>query len=90
MVLLALVACGSAPPRVHKPGEEFLKAIRIEGNVAIASDDLIPGLALERNALAERPIDDYQLQVDTQRIATAFQKRGFFQVDVKTRAREDR
>ena len=85
MVLLALAACGSAPPRVHKPGEEYLKTIRIEGNVAIASEDLIPGLALERNALAERAIDDYQLQVDTQRIATAFQKLGFFQVDVKTR-----
>ena len=85
MVLLALAACGGAPKRVHKPGDEYLAAIRIEGNRAIPSDDLIPGLALERNALAPRSIDDYKLQLDTQRIATAFQKLGFFQVDVKTR-----
>ncbi len=86
VVLLALVACGGAAPvRVHKPGDEYLVAIKIEGNTAIPSSDLIPGLALQRNATAQRAIDDYQLQLDTARIEAAFQKLGFFQVDVKAR-----
>jgi outer membrane protein assembly factor BamA len=86
VVLLALAACGGATPaRVHKPGEEYLAAIRIEGNTAIDSDDLIPGLALERTAVAQRSIDDYQVQLDTNRIVTAYEKLGYFQVDVKAR-----
>ena len=86
VVLLALVACGGAQPvRVHKPGEEYLIAIKLEGNTAIPSSDLLPGLALQRNATAQRSIDDYQLQLDTARIESAFQKLGFFQVDVKAR-----
>lgn len=85
VVLLAVAACGGAPRRVHRPGDEYLQTIRIEGNHAIATDDLIPGLALERTAREQRSIDDYQLQLDTQRIATAFQKLGYFQVEVKTR-----
>lgn len=86
VVLLALVACGGAAPvRVHKPGDEYLVAIKIEGNTSIPSSDLIPGLALQRNAKGQRAIDDYQLQLDTARIEAAFQKLGFFQVQVKAR-----
>ena len=86
VVLLALAACaGSAATRVHRPGEEYLRAIRITGNHAIASDDLIPGLAMYRTQQREGAVDDYQLQLDVQRIAAAFQKLGFFSVQVKPR-----
>jgi outer membrane protein assembly factor BamA len=81
-----LAACAAGPkPRVHKPGEEYLAGLRIEGNHAIASDDLVPGLALQRAADAQRGIDDYQLQLDRERIETAYHKRGFFAVQVHTR-----
>jgi outer membrane protein assembly factor BamA len=89
VVLLALAACGGATTRVHKPGEEYLKAIRIVGNHAIASDDLIPGLAMYRIQAREGGIDDYQLSLDVQRIAASFQKLGFFSVVVKPRIEKD-
>jgi outer membrane translocation and assembly module TamA len=86
VVLLALAACGGAPPaRPRKPGVEYLDKIVIEGNKAIPSSDLIPGLALQRTALAHRSIDDYQLQLDGQRIVATYQKHGFLSVAVKTR-----
>lgn len=86
VVLLAVAACGGAPPaRPRKPGVEYLDKIVIDGNKAIPSADLIPGLSLQRAAIAHRSIDDYQLQLDGQRIAATYQKHGFFSVDVKTR-----
>ena len=72
-------------PVVHKPGEEYLSGIRLEGNTAIDSDDIIPRLGLQHAAEAQRAVDDYQLQLDTQRISTAFQKLGYFAVDVRSR-----
>ena len=85
-VMVLLVACGGGTTtRVHRPGEEYLAAIQIEGNNAIADDDLIPGLGLHRNAERERSVDDYQLQLDGQRIAATYQKIGYFAVDVSSR-----
>lgn len=93
VVLLAVAACGGTTTRVrpHTPGVEYVATIVIEGNHAIPSDDLIPGLALERAATAARgwAIDDYQLVLDGQRIAAAYQKHGFFSVQVKTRIEKD-
>jgi outer membrane protein assembly factor BamA len=82
---VALAACGGAPARVHKPGDEYLAAIRLEGNHAIASDDLIPRLGIHTAEEGQRAVDDYQLQLDTERITTAYQKLGFFAVQVHTR-----
>src|SRR5262249_8422709 len=91
-VLALVAACGGAAttPHTHKPGDEWLVGLAIESAdktkpLAIASDDLLPALALKRNAENERAIDDYQLQLDIQRITKAFQKLGYFNVDVKTR-----
>jgi outer membrane protein assembly factor BamA len=89
VVLLALAACGggasSSGTRPRTPGVEYLDKIVIEGNKTIPSDDLIPGLALQRAAIAHRSIDDYQLQLDNNRVAAAYQKLGFLSVNVKTR-----
>jgi translocation and assembly module TamA len=86
-VLALLVACGGsqATHRSHKPGSEYLVGIRIDGAKAIDPSDLIPRLALDRTAKREGSIDEYQLQLDSQRIATAYQKLGFFKVDVTSR-----
>ena len=84
-MLAALAACAGTRVRVHRPGTEYVARLRIEGNHAIASDDLIPGLALHRTAVGEYSLDDYQLQLDTQRIATAYQKLGYFAVQVHAR-----
>jgi outer membrane protein assembly factor BamA len=70
---------------VHKPGEEYLAGIEIAGNHTIASEDLLPKLSLARNLDTQRAIDDYQLQLDTQRIATAYEKLGFFTAEVHAR-----
>jgi outer membrane protein assembly factor BamA len=90
LVAVCLVACGggAASVRQHKKGDEYLVAIRVEGlapDTPLQSDDLVPRLGLQRNAEAQRSVDDYQLQLDTQRITGALQKLGYFAVDVKTR-----
>lgn len=83
VALGALAACaGAATKRPHKPGQEYLTAISIKGNTSIAADDLIPGLSLKMNADRELAVDDYQLQLDKERIITAYQKKGYFSVEV--------
>ncbi len=85
VVLLAVAAaCGPRGP-VHRPGEDWLAAITLEGNKAIDTDDLRDGLALKRVEDEGGPIDPYQLNVDTDRIRAAYLKLGFFDVDVKAR-----
>jgi outer membrane protein assembly factor BamA len=81
--LTVLVACGGGQRRVHHPGDEYLAEIRIVGVTADERDLLLPRLALHRTQEAERSIDEYQLQLDTQRITGALQKRGYFAVDVR-------
>ena len=80
----AVIGCGDKP-RVHRPGEEWLAEIRLEGNAAIDSDDLVPGLALRRNLDAGRGLDPYQLTVDRDRLRAAYLKSGFFEVTVTPR-----
>jgi outer membrane protein assembly factor BamA len=70
---------------VHRPGEQFVAAIRIEGNHAISSDALIGGLALRRREDAGWAVDEYQLGQDTTRVIGAYEKLGFFRVDVHAR-----
>ena len=84
LLIAALAACAgtTSTKRPHKPGQEYLTAIAIKGNQAIPAEDLIPGLSLQRNAERELSVDDYQLQLDKERIVTAYQKRGFFSVEV--------
>jgi outer membrane protein assembly factor BamA len=83
-LLAAVIGCGKKP-RVHQPGEEWLAEIRLEGNTAIATGDLVPGLALKRNLDAGRGLDPYQLTVDRDRLRAAYVKAGFFEVTVTPR-----
>lgn len=77
LVWLVLGACaGNA--RVHRPGEEWLAEVRIVGNRALSTDDLVPGLASNRTREEGRALDPYELVVDRDRLRAAYVKAGFF------------
>ena len=82
--LAAVIGCGGKS-RVHRPGEEWLAELRLEGNRSLERDDLVPGLALNRNLDAGRGLDPYQLTVDRDRLRAAYVKAGFFEVSVTPR-----
>ena len=84
-VLLVVAAACRGNGVVHRPGEDWLQEIKIEGNKAIDFSDLDDGLALKRVREEGGPIDPYQLAVDTERIRAAYLKLGFFDVEVKPR-----
>jgi translocation and assembly module TamA len=84
VVVVAIIGCGT-PARVHKPGDEWLSAIQIEGSQAFDRDELVPRLQLNRTLVGGRAVDAYQLSVDTERIRAAYLRRGFFDVKVTPR-----
>lgn len=88
--LALLAACGgtAAQVRPHTKGSEYLRALKLEsagGVNPIASGDILPRLGLEAVAVRQGSIDEYQLQLDTQRIIGAYQRIGYLGVDVKTK-----
>jgi outer membrane protein assembly factor BamA len=89
-VVVAVACCGcggSLQPRPAggAPDAAQLAAIRIEGNHAIASQALVPALALADVASAGGTVDPYLLELDGDRIRTAYLKRGFFEAQVAAR-----
>jgi translocation and assembly module TamA len=92
VVLIALIAaCGGAQvpsARVRVKGVEYLDRLKLEsigGVNPIAADDVLPRLGLQAVAARQGSVDEYQLQLDTQRIVGAYQRIGYLGVDVKTR-----
>jgi translocation and assembly module TamA len=83
-VLLLATACGGKKP-VHRPGEEFLDAIKIEGNESIEAKDLRKGLALRRVKKQGSSPDPYLVVIDGQRIRGEYIRRGYLEVDVRSR-----
>ena len=84
MVLGVACACGGAQ-RVHPTGTDYLDAIRIEGNRAVATGALEPALGLHEAIRDGAAVDPYLLAADTERIRIAYWKRGFFEARVTTR-----
>ena len=84
VLVLLVAACGGAALPTHRGNDDYLAALKIEGNAAIPSSYLLPRLAMTA-ALNRRSIDDYNLLLDTARIKTAYEKRGYFAVDVQVR-----
>jgi translocation and assembly module TamA len=82
-VLALLAACHHA--KVHKPGDEWLEAIKFEGNHAMPNSALLTGLALHRAEQQGRAADPYQVQLDTDRLKGQYMREGFFDVDVQAR-----
>jgi translocation and assembly module TamA len=82
-VAVALGCHGGGP--VRHPGEQYVAKIRVEGNHALTSDALINGLALRRREDAGVAVDEYQLTQDVTRIVGAYEKLGYFRVEVHPR-----
>lgn len=88
LTLAATTACGSkTPPR--RPGEEYLKAIEVEGNANFKDKKLTRGLALKRTLSRGRAPDPYLVQVDGDRIEGAYLRRGYLAADVQSRIDRD-
>ncbi|MBL0219117.1 MAG: BamA/TamA family outer membrane protein [Myxococcales bacterium] len=83
LTVLALGACARAPS--HRPGDEWLKAIKFEGNKRLGDSTLVTGLALHRTQKRGRAPDPYQVQVDADRIRGEYLRRGYLDVDVRSR-----
>jgi translocation and assembly module TamA len=84
VLLIALASCGRGRgPRT--PGEEYLRAVRFEGNERLKSKSLLAGLALERAQERGDAPDPYLVQVDAERIRGQYLRKGFLEVDVRSR-----
>jgi outer membrane protein assembly factor BamA len=85
-VFAFFAACGD-PPRVRapRPGADYLHAIRIEGNAAIATGALEPALALRETVRDGAAVDPFLLDEDIKRIRAAYVRRGFFAATVSAR-----
>lgn len=92
VVFFALVAaCGGsgtwAPARPHPNKGDYLAHLQLESTGANPVDpsDILPRLGLTAVAKREGTIDEYQLQLDTARIAGVYQRLGYFSVEVKSK-----
>jgi translocation and assembly module TamA len=83
-VLLLTAACGRRKPP-NRPGEEFLDAIKIEGNDSVEAKELRKGLALRRVQKQGSSPDPYLVVIDGQRIRGEYLRRGYLEVDVRSR-----
>ena len=84
MVAVCLAAgCGSKV--VHRPGEEWLESITFEGNKSIKTKDLRNGLALRRVQKQGFTPDPYLVVIDGKRIEGEYVRRGYLEVDVRSR-----
>lgn len=82
--MVVLIACGGAQKREHKPGQEYLAAIKFEGNHHIEDKTLRNGLALNDTLESGGVIDEYLVNLDTTRIVGAYQRHGYWSVAVRT------
>jgi translocation and assembly module TamA len=85
LFLLGLLVTGCGNKVVHHPGEEWLREIKFEGNTTIKSKDLRNGLALRRVQKMGASPDPYLVVVDGQRVRGEYLRRGFLEVDVRSR-----
>nr|HEX4313775.1 BamA/TamA family outer membrane protein [Kofleriaceae bacterium] len=83
IAVLAVVAC-SHPP-VHRPGEDFVSAVRFEGNHALDDGTLGDGLALVRSAAHGGAPDQYLVDADLDRIRGNYARHGYVDADVRAR-----
>ncbi|MCX5745089.1 MAG: BamA/TamA family outer membrane protein, partial [Proteobacteria bacterium] len=82
-LVATIAACGGAQ-HGRRTGDEYLAGVRLVGNHAVEDGEIIDGLGLHRAEESGRPLDPYLLTVDTERVKTLYQKRGFFEVDVRS------
>lgn len=78
-------ACRGEPRGPRRAGDEWVQAIEVEGNRALDDDQLVSGLALRRAQKRGTPADPYLIAVDADRIRGAYLRRGYLEVDVRSR-----
>jgi len=78
---VALASCGSSA-LLRKDDPPV--AIELRGNTSIETESLIAGLAVA-GATRAAGIDPYQLSLDAERLRGAYQRLGYFDVDVTAR-----
>jgi translocation and assembly module TamA len=83
VLAIALAACSRG--HAHKPGDEWVKKIDIEGNKKLSDGTLRDGLALHRAQKRDLPPDPYLVQVDADRIRGEYLRRGYLDIDVRSR-----
>lgn len=83
IVVALLGAC--AHGQTHKPGEEWLAKVDFEGNQRMSDKKLLTGLALHRTLKRGRAPDPYVIQVDADRIRGEYLRKGYLDVDVRSR-----
>ncbi|MEO7731156.1 MAG: BamA/TamA family outer membrane protein [Kofleriaceae bacterium] len=82
--MLAVVgACASAP--AHRAGTERLARIDFEGNHRLSNSTLVTGLALHRTLKRGSAPDPYSIDIDADRIRGEYLRKGFLDVDVRSR-----
>jgi translocation and assembly module TamA len=85
-LLLAIgLANGCAHAPVHEPGDEQLQAIQFEGNHQLSDKTLVTGLALHRVQRRGGAPDPYEIQIDADRIRGEYLRKGYLDVDVRSR-----
>ena len=85
LLVIGLLVAGCGQKVVHHPGEEYLQAIKFEGNHSIKTKDLRNGLALRRVQKLGSSPDPYLVVIDGQRVRGEYLRRGFMEVDVRSR-----
>jgi outer membrane protein assembly factor BamA len=79
---LAVAACHHA---VHRPGAEWLREIRFEGNRAFGASQLRTGLALHRAAAQGAAVDPYLVDADAERVRGFYVRGGYIDAVVRPR-----
>ncbi len=85
LVVAFVITMGCGQKAVRHPGEEWLEEIRIEGNRSVSTSELRQGLALRRVQSQGGIPDPYLVVLDGQRIRGEYLRRGYLEVDVRSR-----
>jgi len=89
LALAVIAGCASSPPP-RKPGQEYLAAVKFEGNKKLKNKELLDGLVLHRVQKAGRAPDPFQVSNDADRLRGQYQREGFFGIDVQSRMERDK
>ncbi len=89
VLAVADLALGCAHPPPRHPGQEYLAAVKFEGNKQVSDEDLREGLALHRLEKSGRAPDPFEVHNDADRLRGQYLRDGFFGIDVASRIERD-
>jgi len=89
LVVTLVAGCAHSPPP-RKPGQEYLAAVKFEGNKKLKNKELLNGLMLHRIEKAGRAADPFHVSNDANRLRGQYQREGYFGIDVQSRIERDK